>query len=394
MPIRPICIALVLAAMLFAIPAFAQPKSAFCPAAEPDTDVLLTICTRERGMVVTPQPNLYIRIHNDGRAEYETTRGTNPALLTKSLTIPSEDLAEISTLISDPEFQKANAEYPRFHIWDDSSMVTTITVRNGASAKTIIVNNYGPEDPDNKQHYPKPLIKLMMRAQEMREKAMGIVRQIPNISFCELVKNPERYLDKTVEVYADIEYAVAILATGERRNEHEFLYDVDCDSQGMADLRTKESVRVGYIGKPDDIMRMRSVTNRIRGLDFGGRGKATFQGKLQQIDKPVPYGPSLRFDISSVKQLERLVLTYQGEIKLGWFSSATIVGGQPLALSSPLKMPFHHVGRIDWRNVEKFPILKQKGLRAIIFRAQSETTQMVGKGRWDSVYQCEIEEAK
>jgi hypothetical protein len=297
-------------------------------------------------------------------------------------------------LTGEADLQKAKAEYPMFRRWDDSSVITKLTVRGADGNKTIILNNYGSEDPDNKLHYPLTLIKLLQLAQDARERDMGILRPIPNISYCELLKHRERYLGKTVEVYANLEYHANVLANLQVTNEREWLNDPECDIPAMGSFRTAESIGVGYLGDSATIEGLRGTTRRVRSMDYGGRGRLLLVGKLAETGEQVPGKLALRFDVTQVKKLERVILPFEGAIKLGWFYSDTFQGGKDIVLSVPLKMPRHHAATIEWENAATFPVLQKRGLRSIVFRAMSDTIKMVEKGRWNTVYHCEIVEAK
>jgi hypothetical protein len=375
-------------------------SSEFCSKADPGADVIVRICTHERGMIVLPQPQLYLQVHTDGRAEYETNGpslgGQARAyytLATKSTLLSATELADLGRFISEPELWKAKDEYPMYRRWDDSSMITRVVLKNSRTEKTIILNNFQTDDEENKLHYPAALIGLMEIAQDVRDRATGLVRAVPEISFCELVRHSDRYLGKRSAMYADVEYHASVTALGTMTSEREFLFDHTCDSPEWGPLRTTESVGLGYSGPADAVAKMRKITSRIRSYEFGGRGRAFFSGRLVRAVESG--GLALRFEITQVKGLERLIVPFEGVLKLGWFySDAFNGGGKEPVLSSALRMPYHHVGRVEWVNAGLFPMLKVPGPRYVMFRVLSETVQMVGSGRWDSVYRCELVEVK
>lgn len=369
----------------------ALPRSAFCPIEQATSadDVLFSICTAERGMIVAPQPQLYFRVHKDGVVEYEQPAESNGRYLlaTNTSILASREVNEFVEIVADPKWKEARSEYPVLRQWDDSSLVTTLRLAN----RSIMLRNYTPDLFENRDHYPAPLNKLMKLAKQVRDRAMGIVREVPNISYCELLINRERYLDQTVAIYANMEHHANVLASGKVVNDYESLNDPDCDSPNVGKARTSENIRVGYEGEPAQIEALKMRAKELRELDYGGRARVLVIGKLAE-----PVGNTmfkLRFDITQIKSLERVILPFDGDLKLGWFYSDTFQGGEEWKLSAPLKLPLHHAAALDWRNANKFPILKSRGLRHIVFRCMSETVQMISPGRWNSTYDCEIFEA-
>jgi len=79
-------------------------------------------------------------------------------------TVAPEKVAELVRVGSLPDFQAAAVSYPVFHPGDDSSMETTVIFGN----KTILLRNYDAWFPDNKEHYPAPVVLLMHLVAELR----------------------------------------------------------------------------------------------------------------------------------------------------------------------------------------------------------------------------------
>ena len=131
--------------------------------------MILTVCSEAGGMSALPRLRLYFRLYQSGRVEYEVAP-TYDKLVLKKTKISAAEVAEIIKLGKESDFQKAKAEYPRFQIWTDSSLKTTIVFRNSAQEKKIVVNNYSVSDEDNDKHYPKSLLKLLQKIDELRPK--------------------------------------------------------------------------------------------------------------------------------------------------------------------------------------------------------------------------------
>jgi hypothetical protein len=166
--------------ILACVPALAQTLGSsvcFNPGAETDRSIL-TICNKHLGMGPTPRVRLYLRIYDDGRAEYEentppTKLGAHP-LAIRRIQVDPANLAEIKTLIAAADLQNADADYPRFRMWTDSGLETTITARNGDKMKKIFLQNYD-EDPDNTRHYPASLNALLKVTGNLRDPRAAIV---------------------------------------------------------------------------------------------------------------------------------------------------------------------------------------------------------------------------
>jgi hypothetical protein len=134
----------------------------------PKKEVVLTICNQERGMSALPPLRLYLRLYVDGTAEFEENgrrdRAGNETLVMHRMTFAAEKVAELVRIGSLPGFQTAAADYPAFHLGDDSSLETTVIFGN----KKILLRNYDAWFTDNKEHYPAPVVLLMHLVAEFR----------------------------------------------------------------------------------------------------------------------------------------------------------------------------------------------------------------------------------
>lgn len=174
-----------LALFILAAGAYAQESNSVCrDGIAVPKDLVLSICTNERGMAPIPQPQLYLRVYADGAGEYEVgtpmpknRSSAYPGLTKKQFQLRPGELQAILALGRADDFQRADGEYPRIRVWDDSSLITTITLIQSAGSKTIIVNNYTPDETDNSEHYPVSFVKLMQLAQDLRDRLTGIKRQ-------------------------------------------------------------------------------------------------------------------------------------------------------------------------------------------------------------------------
>jgi hypothetical protein len=137
---------------------------------DPDDAIILNICNQGRGMTALPSLRLYFRLYQSGRVEYEVSADYNKLVLKKTK-IDAKEVAEIIKLGKESDFQNAKSEYPRFQIWTDSGLETTIIFKNQTQEeKKIVVNNYSSFDKENEKHYPSSLLKILQKIDELRPK--------------------------------------------------------------------------------------------------------------------------------------------------------------------------------------------------------------------------------
>jgi hypothetical protein len=168
--------------VVFALPfaVLAQRENSVClDTAKNDSadPVILNVCNQGRGMTALPQLRLHFRLYQSGRVEYEVNPDYDPGageanhqLILKKTKIDAREVDEIIRLGQESDFQNAKSEYPRFQIWTDSGLETTIVFRNKTSEKKILVNNYSSYDKDNPKHYPPALLKMLRKIDELRPK--------------------------------------------------------------------------------------------------------------------------------------------------------------------------------------------------------------------------------
>lgn len=173
---------LIIFVMLFLpLAAIAQLENSVCLERATNDDsadpIILTVCNEGQGMTALPRHRLYFRLYQSGRLEYEINPDYNPEageatykLVLKKTKIDEKEAAEIIKLGRESDFQKAKSEYPRFQMWTDSSLITTIIFKNQTQEKRIVVNNYSSYDKKNDKHYPASLLKMLQKIDALRPK--------------------------------------------------------------------------------------------------------------------------------------------------------------------------------------------------------------------------------
>lgn len=371
---------------LAASDAIAQ-KSHHCPARELSEDVLFTICTHERGMAPLMQPRLYFKAYTNGMAEYEVEESRT--LVTKPLKLSDAELKGLVGILALPEMLETKNDYPAVKLFTDSSTETHMLMRVGDKAKSVLLRNFLIDDRDVAARYPAALVLLMRTVSDYRDRAMGVVKQIPHLSFDSMINYPDFSNYREIMIYADYQHRAMVTADGKISSRRDILFD----HEGRSGLE----VDMYFDATPDETAAMKKTLARAREERFGGRGRILVRGRYDQRVDPMSRQRIRKFYAKQVMGIEPIDLPYRGEIKLGWNYSDTFdrrVDDKDIGLSSPLILPFHHAGRIEWQNAGQFPQLSRPGRHSIIFQASSQTTHQYEPGRWNETFHLTILEVR
>lgn len=365
-----------------------------CLGGEPaGDDVVLNVCNHEHGMVAFPQPRLYLRVFADGRGEIETNPPAPPGdayeeerLIKKTFHVDADEIAEIRRLGSMADFQNMKAVYPAYAIGTDSSVDTTLTFNDQGKAKKVVVTNFSYASVENHKHYGLSFCLMMARVDVLRDPGLGIVREPPTISFCELMRNREYYVGSVIAMNAVLEY-------GEKQQS---IFDPECAEPAIGRaLFTTERVGVGFDPKRGKSKELEKQALKLRGQNFGGRARVYIYGILRDDRERAADSYDYRFDITEFKTIDRIIVDYKGILEPGWtYVDSFDAKGDELKLSSPLKTPIHHTVRIEWLNADKYPRLRAAGHTFITFRVISKDIKNMGNGRWNDTYTCEFVEVQ
>lgn len=356
-------------------------------------------------MAPIPQPRLYLRVYTDGRAEYEEN-GTMYTLIKRRFRIAPEVMQEIVRFGSSEEFQKAQEKYPAYVQGEDSTTETTLIFYDKLVLKKIVLLNFGPYR-NLKPNYPPALFDLMERLHDLRNGAMGIETVVPAINYCEMIKNRQMYVGKTISVYADMKLPYkgkgTELFSGEQvvfdpgESGGEYLYDATCEGEKAKSLRTSGTVGVG-IAPEADTVKLRKQLARLREDGFSGRARVWAEGILrEEPGETENYPYRYRFDVGKFRNFEQMILPFQGELEQGWIYADTFdndADGWVVKLSQPVKRPGDWPVRLQWKNEKDFPGLKKSGRKHIVFRVIMRVHQGPGNTVVETVYFCEILELK
>jgi hypothetical protein len=81
---------------------------------------------------------------------------------------------------------------------------------------------------------------------------------------------------------------------------------------------------------------------------------------------------------------------FEGTLDVGRTYRARVATDSVTGLAIPLKLPFHHAGRIEWVDREALPSPEAGRAKTIVFEVLSRETQRVDPRGWRTSYRCSI----
>ncbi|HEX8492348.1 MAG TPA: hypothetical protein VF658_05865 [Pyrinomonadaceae bacterium] len=101
----------------------------------------------------------------------------------------------------------------------------------------------------------------------------------------------------------------------------------------------------------------------------------------------------MREPISAAKE----PLEFAGTLEEGFTYRALVIFDetQEWRLIAPLKLPYHHAGRVEWLNLKDFPELTKQQpaarLKQFVFKVvEKKIIKVAGQYRWNTTYHCRI----
>lgn len=209
--------------------------------------------------------------------------------------------------------------------------------------------------------------------------------EIPTVSYCEMLKDPQAYFGKPVRTRA----------VWERATEGIFLRDRACEEQAM----------VGFSQAPREQWCERAAANFKTIYDekkFEGRAEIIVVGTLENRRSKNPFfNYRYLFVATCIEKVMRTGEPYEGTLEEGQTYKARVKcnGEQGPSLLIPVRVPYHHAWYIEWVNLEKFPQLKRRAgadcEREIVFQVLSrQIVKVEGQYRWNTTYNCKILEVE
>jgi hypothetical protein len=208
--------------------------------------------------------------------------------------------------------------------------------------------------------------------------------EIPTVDFCEMVKHPAIYFDKTIRITAAYQIG----------DEGSNLINVRCVQSH------DDSIGAGFV-RIDDAQ-MKAVNRTVEKIMSGKAGvqpRITVVGLLRNSSRHDFAWYRYRFDIVRFEDIrddisERIV-TYEGALQAGLTYRAMVKHESTfgLSFSSPLRIPIHQAIRLEWTNLKSYPVLqrlRERDQQQIVFRVNKDDVQQMEPRRWNRTLQLEI----
>ncbi len=202
--------------------------------------------------------------------------------------------------------------------------------------------------------------------------------EIPTVAFCEMVKTPTTYFDKTIRVTAFYTQA----AEGRYLNDDENC-PLSPDDQIGAEFSESET---------SDIIKFDEITRQISSAAFDQRAKVTIIGKLRDISVRGFSRYRYRFDIISFESVSPILNEYRQNLETSVTYHAEVQKDISFRLNFviPYRPPAHHAYSIEWTNLKKFPALREAKKHQIVFTVLSKEIKQMTGNRWNQTIRCEI----
>ena len=218
-------------------------------------------------------------------------------------------------------------------------------------------------------------------ASDAAQAASSSADEVPTVAFCEVVKHPQLYFDKSVRIRVTLEQA----------EEAQYLSDNNCP------LSHDDQIGAGYVDGDEAQQKARNhAIDKIGSMEFGGRAWVTVIGVLRNVSRRDFAWYQYRFDILRFEDVSHVVVPYEGTLQAGITYQATVRGDRDagLSLAPTLRIAFHHAVRIEWTNLDDFPALQQlhKNSREqqIVFSVLADDIKQVTETRWNRTIKCKI----
>lgn len=205
----------------------------------------------------------------------------------------------------------------------------------------------------------------------------SIIDDVPTVQFCEMVKNPQNYFDKTVRLTAVFTQA----------DEAQYLSDENCP------LSHYDQIGIDYSNEDESqIKQNNTYINKIGSVEFGGRAIVTVIGSLKNASRRDFAWYRYRFDIANFENVSQVIEKYKGEIEGTITYRAEVHADKDFGINfvNPYHAPFHYALRIEWLNLKDFPTLKNTQTKQIVFTVLSKEIKQMTENRWNLTIRCKI----
>ena len=216
-----------------------------------------------------------------------------------------------------------------------------------------------------------------LRFEILRFEGIAPLGPIPDVDFCEIVKEPGRFFNQTVR----------IKASWLQGHEFSYLDGVSCHT------KFRSEIAVGWINGRDPAII--AAVEKLLSHEYGARGIISAVGTLRNPGKYHGYF-RYQFQILRIEDIQHVITPYDGTLEAGNTYRAVVRGDKDLelALVPRVRIEFHYSYRIEWTNLSEFPELKSlhetSGERTIVFSVISSERRQMTERRWNRSLEFKI----
>jgi|GEM_PF-2611922 len=203
--------------------------------------------------------------------------------------------------------------------------------------------------------------------------------KVTTVDFCDLMKNPRRYFNRTVRIKAQWLSGF----------EFSYLIGDHCPT------KVTPTIAVSFVNDETQREIFKQNVDKIMSHEYGGRAMVTAVGVLRNPGNNYGYFRYL-FELMRFEEIVHVVVPYESTLDAGKTYRATVRGDQELdlILVPPLRMFSHYAVSIEWTNLSEFPALEKlrdsSEQQLIVFSVISDEIKQMTAQRWNRTVKCKI----
>jgi hypothetical protein len=129
--------------------------------------VLIEVARIGRGMTWPLLPQLFLRVYNDGRIQYELV--DDKMVVTKKAELDSTTLERLRKIVEAKDLAESRSEYPKLKSVSDAMMKICVSYKSvDHPYRQILLINYAVDHPRARDYYPHSLVELLRMVEEIR----------------------------------------------------------------------------------------------------------------------------------------------------------------------------------------------------------------------------------
>jgi hypothetical protein len=125
------------------------------------------------GMAWPQGGHLYLRVHSNGRVEYEDGKldGARSRFLVRRARLSASEINSLSDFLTSSGVKSLATEYPPVNTPVDHFIIVSIQLPRGRESQTIKIVNFFPMSPKDSEAYPTALVQLLCKIERLRNGA-------------------------------------------------------------------------------------------------------------------------------------------------------------------------------------------------------------------------------